>query len=368
MTAIKVSVIVPVYNVEAYLEQCLDSILAQSHRDIEVICINDGSTDGSPDILAQYEQRDHRVRVITKPNGGYGAACNRALNEAKGAWISIIEPDDWIEPDMYRDMLALAASVGDAVDVIKTPWTDVCNWDDPAVQHSVPSIMVHRFKTSRRPFTLADEPALIESHPSIWSALYRTDFLRERGIRFNEYPGAGWADNPFLIETLAQAAAIVYLDRPYYNYRCDLPGSTCNHATDEAVVRPFERWLDMLAVLDRLSVTDAGIVQAHYLRGFNYVQGAIDDDGWDNPLVREMTARVFAAMDPALVASSPKISGKRKAFYTEVTGTTLNRTPLLLRANYLMRETLYSVRRQGIGEFVRRACKLARRDVTGSSR
>lgn len=355
----KVSVIVPIYNVEKYLEQCLDSILAQSHQNLELICINDGSTDRSPAILDRYACKDDRVRVINKENGGYGAACNLGLRESHGDWISIIEPDDWIGRDMYRDMLELAQSVEAPVDIVKTPWIDVCDWDDPAKQHCEPSIMVHRFKTSSRPFTLADEPALIESHPSIWSAIYRAGFLRDKGIRFVEYPGAGWADNPFLIEAFCQADSIMYLDQAYYFYRCDLPGSTRNHGSDDAIARPFERWLDMLAIIKRLGVTDRGILQAHYLRGFNYVQGAIFDDGWDNELVRKKTQEVFAAMEPDIVASCPKVSGKRKAFYYEVTGREPQRSALAPRLKYLAGEALFSLRRQGLKEFFARAWNLA---------
>ena len=96
-----VSVIVPIYNVEKYLDQCLDSIEAQTHKNIEVLCINDGSTDGSPDIIRAHAAGDPRVVMVDKANGGYGQGCNMGLRLAKGDWISIVEPDDWIEPTMY---------------------------------------------------------------------------------------------------------------------------------------------------------------------------------------------------------------------------------------------------------------------------
>ena len=115
-----VSIIVPVFNAEPYLAQCLDSILAQTHRELEVICLNDGSTDGSLAIMQAYAARDERIRVIDKQNQGYGATCNRGLEEARGAWISIVEPDDWIEPGMYADMLAFEATFNDPADIVKT--------------------------------------------------------------------------------------------------------------------------------------------------------------------------------------------------------------------------------------------------------
>ena len=130
-----VSVIIPVCNVEKYLAQCLKSILSQTHRELEVICLNDGSKDGSLAIVREFEARDPRVVVVDKPNEGYGATCNRGLEMARGEWVSIIEPDDWIDPAMYERMLARAAMVDVPVDIVKCPWIDVHDWDDPSTQY-----------------------------------------------------------------------------------------------------------------------------------------------------------------------------------------------------------------------------------------
>lgn len=315
-----VSVIVPIYNVEKYLDQCLRSIEAQTHKNIEILCINDGSTDGSPDIIRAHAAADPRVVMVDKANGGYGQGCNMGLRMAKGDWISIIEPDDWIDPGMYADMLAFADSFAETLDIVKTPWTDIRYWDDPDREAPFPSTMQGEIKTSTRPITVGEEPKLISQHPSIWSAIYRKGFLDEKGIRFPEYPGAGWADNPFLIETMCQAKAIVYLDKPYYNYRSDLEGSTLNHKTVEAIVRPFDRWEDMLAIIKRLGITDKRILRAHCQRGINYSFGAIHDDGWDNPHVRERVTKCFHEMDPELVLSIDDIAPHRKKFYCDVMG------------------------------------------------
>lgn len=144
------------------------------------------------------------MRVVDKENGGYGAGCNRGLDEARGQWVAIVEPDDWIEPGMYEDMLAFAAGLPGEIDIIKTPWWNINDWDRPESEQSRTACpLALRVPRSERPFTLAEHPELIEYHPAaIWSAIYRRDFLAECGIRFPEYPGAGWADNPFLIDTM----------------------------------------------------------------------------------------------------------------------------------------------------------------------
>ena len=100
-----VSILVPVYNVERYLAQCLDSLCAQTLHDIEIICIDDGSTDSSPSIMADYAVRDGRIRVITKSNTGYGDSMNRGLAEADGAWVGICEPDDFCDKHMYAALV-----------------------------------------------------------------------------------------------------------------------------------------------------------------------------------------------------------------------------------------------------------------------
>lgn len=315
-----VSVIVPIYNTERFLDQCLDSICAQTHQNLEIICINDGSTDGSLEIMKRHAANDARIRIIDKENGGYGQGCNRGIQEARGEWISIIEPDDWIDSRMYGDMLDLASRFNQPIDIIKTPWIDVFNWDDPEKQSEHPCRFSHRIKTSEKPFTIDEEPMLIAYHPSIWSVIYRRDFLIEKGIRFIEYPGAGWADNPFLVETFCQASAILYLDKPYYHYRADLPDSTLNHKTVDAIVRPFDRWLTMADIMDRLGIENPQTLHAHIMRGFMYVEGAIHDDGWNNQLVQEKAREVFKRMDQDLVLHSPTLSRRRKKLYMRMLG------------------------------------------------
>ena len=97
-----VSVIIPVYNVEEYLRQCLDSVREQTLSDIEIICVNDSSTDGSLSILEEYAKKDPRIQVVTQPNGGAGAARNKGLSMAAGKYLSFLDSDDFFEPDMLE--------------------------------------------------------------------------------------------------------------------------------------------------------------------------------------------------------------------------------------------------------------------------
>ena len=97
-----ISIIIPVYNVESYLERCVDSVLAQTFEDFEVILVNDGSTDNSPEICDEYLTVDNRIKIIHKDNGGLSSARNSGLDIAKGRYIMFVDSDDWIERNMCQ--------------------------------------------------------------------------------------------------------------------------------------------------------------------------------------------------------------------------------------------------------------------------
>lgn len=102
----KVSIIVPVYNVENYLSRCLNSLINQTLKDIEIICVNDGSTDGSSAILEEFAQKDSRIRIVNKENGGLSSARNEGLKYVTSDYVGFVDSDDWIEPDTYESALS----------------------------------------------------------------------------------------------------------------------------------------------------------------------------------------------------------------------------------------------------------------------
>src|SRR5574344_757344 len=104
----EVSILIPIYNVEKYLEQCLESVCNQTLKDIEIICINDGSTDSSLKIIKDFQKNDDRVVLINKKNSGYGDSMNKGLEKATGEYIGIVESDDFIEKDAFEKLYSLA--------------------------------------------------------------------------------------------------------------------------------------------------------------------------------------------------------------------------------------------------------------------
>ena len=222
----KVSVIVPIYNVEGYLTQALDSLAAQTLADIEVICVDDGSTDGSLLIAKQRELDDPRFVVVCKPNGGYGSAMNVGLDAARGRYVGILEPDDYVLPRMFESLYRAAEAhraqiakadfyrfVGDGDE--QQRWLNpVGTWDDTDL---------HNYN---RVICPVEEQEMFTYIMNTWCGIYRTDFLREHGIRHNETPGASFQDNGFWFMGYAHCERLVIIREPGYMNRRDNPGSS----------------------------------------------------------------------------------------------------------------------------------------------
>lgn len=211
---VKISVIVPVYNVETYLEECLDSILCQTFKDMEIICVNDGSTDSSGEILNQYAAKDKRIKVIHKPNEGYGCTMNRGLNLATGEYIGIVESDDFIEPEMYEDLYALAVEYD--LDFVKGD-----HWYYTENEGKVLNPGLTNLCECNKVFTRYENMNKIIAPKAVWSGIYKREFLNRYSIRFLETPGASYQDASFWHKVAMTAERGYFTDTPYHNYRRD---------------------------------------------------------------------------------------------------------------------------------------------------
>lgn len=308
----KVSVILPIYNVERYLEQCLNTLKNQTLSDIEIICVDDGSTDSSPSIMDSFAMDDARFTVIHKENGGYGKAVNTGLQHAKAPYIGIVEPDDYVDETMYSRLIGKATEL-DNPDIVKAAYWRVINADTPE-QVILPANYLHVPKYVNRTFTLAEDAEFLYHHPSIWTAIYRRDFLSSHGIKMHEIPGAGWADNPWLIETLSTAETIAYLDECLYYYREFNTGSS-SQVKDPAII--FSRWLDMDRFIKEKGITAPLILEGHYNRGCCYIQ-MLQDDFPKNATAQAGIKSIADRIDDKVVINSHKIPLDYKmAFYRE---------------------------------------------------
>ncbi|MBT1182276.1 glycosyltransferase [Bifidobacterium sp. CP2] len=296
----KLSIIVPIYNVESFLDQCLESIRKQTFEDWECLLFSDGSKDGSIDIMKRFAAEDARFKVIDKQNEGYGTTCNRGLDMAQGDWVCVVEPDDFIDPNMYENLLSADRSEKGKVDVIKGSYWLYYDAREPYTE-ALEAPNLARFMPKRRiDFTLDEFTEPFYHHPSIWSAVYRRDFLNGdnkagRKIRFKQIPGAGWTDNPFFAETMVLADRIVWMPGQYYYYRQTNPGAS-TFLKDFRL--PFDRLRDMREFLDEQRISRP-VLHAFYSREFDYVTSVIGEFGYDdkNPEVRKLIREVFESMD-----------------------------------------------------------------------
>lgn len=215
----KVSVLVPCYNVERYLEQCLDSIAAQDLADFEAICINDGSTDGTPDIIRSYMEHDSRFKMIDKPNSGYGASMNQGLEAATGEYIAILESDDFMEPDTLSSLVDVADCLG--ADAVKANF--YFYWSKPEPRNELNQLIDDKTPEVVDPASFLK---LFWYMPSIWSAIYRRDYLNANGIRFLETPGASYQDLAFTFKVWACSHRIGLVRRAFVHYRQDNEASS----------------------------------------------------------------------------------------------------------------------------------------------
>lgn len=219
----KVSIIVPAYNVEPYLVECMESITRQTLEDIEIICINDGSTDGTLKILKSYAEKDPRIVLIDKENGGYGIGMNIGLSVATGEYIGIVEPDDFVPVNMFGDLYEIAKA--NNLDFVKADFyrfERASNGDMFLTYNHLDRKNLYYNKV----FDPSHTPEAIRFIMNTWSGIYRKAFLDEYNIRHNETPGASFQDNGFWFQTFAFAKRGMIIDKPYYMNRRDNPNSS----------------------------------------------------------------------------------------------------------------------------------------------
>lgn len=213
----KVSVLIPIYNVEAYLSQCLSSVCGQTLDDIEIICINDGSTDDSLEIIKDYMSKDKRIKLIDKANSGYGDSMNQGLELATGQYIGIVEPDDWIELNAFKELYKIAKDFD--ADIVRANYYHNRGGVDEKWRYIPMHETMYAFKPQEHLWLYLQAPA-------IWSAIYRREMLNKNNVRFLPTPGASYQDTGFNFKALAVAKKVVLTTNAYLHYRVDNESSS----------------------------------------------------------------------------------------------------------------------------------------------
>lgn len=231
----KVTVIVPVYNVEAYVGKCVDSILKQSFSDFELILVNDGSTDSGGAICDGYAEKDKRVRVIHQKNAGLGGARNTGIEDARGEYILFVDSDDSIEPQTLETAVAKADRLQ----------ADILAFSFRSMDENGNTLSVFKENLPKeKPLSPVRDKQVFLSSPSAWNKLYRRELFMKSGVRFP--PRVWYEDVRTTFKLFLLAKSIVFTDDICYNYLIR-QGSIMQNSNVERNVEIIEALQDLLS-------------------------------------------------------------------------------------------------------------------------
>lgn len=235
----KISIIVPVYKVEKYLNRCMESLLRQSLKEIEIILVDDGSPDRCPELCDKYSNENSNVKVIHKKNCGLGFARNSGLEIATGEYVAFVDSDDYVAVDMYEILYREASSSNsDAVfsnfktEVSPEQWIESqevdkrTEWNDDEIKEFILDMVANEPTNSReRSYQM-----------SVWHSIYRRSIIQEANIRFHSEREILSEDFPFQIDFLLNAHRIVFLPNVFYHY-CNNESSLAHSWDSNKIVR-----------------------------------------------------------------------------------------------------------------------------------
>ena len=273
----KVSIIMPSLNVAPNVQQSIESVINQTLKDIEIICVDAGSTDGTFEILEEYSKTDSRINLIHTDIKSYGHQLNIGLSIAKGEYIGIVESDDFIEEEMFEILYNLTDD--GTVDIAKINFSHY----DTNLKHK---FLVDTSKgiLPNPAFTVDEYPNILFGHPAIWSAIYKKSFLDENNIYFKEVDGGGWVDHPFALKALLLAKSIKYKNEPSYYHR-ELDCNTSLNTLDDLSV-PMYRMIDNLDILEEYSITDEKIIENVYAHIFWYMNDILNHELFEKQKIK----------------------------------------------------------------------------------
>lgn len=260
---ILVSVIVTAYNIEQYLPRCLDSLLAQTYRPLEILVVDDGSTDKTPEICDDYAGKNDCVQVIHKENGGVSSARNAGLGAARGDFIGFVDGDDWVDPQMYEKLLEACLKADAQISVCSYRQFGKGAWQSTTTGNTLELSMeeaVELFVYGREGYRIS---------VSVWGKLFESRIVKE--LRFVE--GKTSEDIIYTTWALTRAEKCVLLDVPYYNYMVDRGSSIMNTLLEKRRFQdeiPF--WREQISYLTGIGLEDLAEKAAYgfYKRMLNY--------------------------------------------------------------------------------------------------
>ncbi len=255
-----VSIVVPCFNVERFVAECLDSILKQTYENIEIICVNDGSQDGTLGIINSFAKQDSRIIVIDKTNSGCGASVNLGLSRAKGKYVGIVESDDYVDPDMLEVMVGAAETC--SLEMVKAGfYITYKTYEEEKWVLRAPENKV---------FSSTEEEGIFFEQPAIWSGLYLKSFLLENGIKFLETPGASYQDTSFNFKCNLMCKRCMVLHKCFLHYRQHEQNSIKSGGKVYAICDEYDEIVNYAKRKNKFSDFEKGIILALLMGGYKW--------------------------------------------------------------------------------------------------
>jgi glycosyltransferase involved in cell wall biosynthesis len=313
-----ISIVIPVYNVEKYLRECLDSVVNQTMREIQIICVNDGSTDSSPAILEEYAQKDGRIEVIHKENGGLSSARNAAYPYLKGEYTLFIDSDDWVDLQLCEKSYKKASESG--AEIVVFSYTDIGNTNRG-----------HAFSEITMEDKVRDEEKkklLLSNYNAAWGKIWKTNFLIKNNLVFPE--GLCFEDVIVNWQGVLLAEKVSILPEELYYYR---------QREDSITQKQDETIFDLLTIYQQLGtfLKENGyysrykdVFIAQKLKGTHYLYFSIKDEL--KSTFCQKAKEIIGAEEEEFLKKLPAREVGYKLFYSDFTGNTgLQRILILLK-------------------------------------
>lgn len=301
MSKPKVSVIVPMYNVERYIGKCLDSLLSQRLQDIEIVAVDDGSPDASGSIAEEYATHDSRVKVVHRENGGLGPARNTGIEHAAGEYIGFVDSDDWADSDMFSRLYETAEV--ERADIVVGGYEI---WRNGRLltrnPHPLAGKVLHgkeevepcrRLLYGRLPNDGDSRPWPVE----VWTSIYRADLVKSSGAKFKDVLSE---DTFFNIEVCKSAKCISYVDGCGYCYRKDLQPSITNTFNERTAARYLGMFQELVACAESDENPGEALLRVKrkildYSRAYTYavMKSGFDRDGKISAIKEVVESSVF---------------------------------------------------------------------------
>ncbi len=277
MEHVKVSMIMPSLNVAPYIRECMESVVNQSLKDMEIICVDAGSTDGTWEILSEYAQKDQRITLIHSAKKSYGAQVNQGLDRATGEYIGIVETDDFIRQTMCETLVKIAEDT--QADYVKADYDTVMMRREGGYDYERIRKLDAFPDFYNRLLSSKALPEIYLTESALWRGIYRRSFLEQYHIRLHESGGASYQDLAFILQTLLRARRAYYTDQSFYCYRTDRQEASVWNPECYIKMSQEMAWIWNSGILSDMSCLQEHAVKAVMMNSFLWSLGQTVNSG-----------------------------------------------------------------------------------------